>query len=349
MAVAIQLAVGTLMHAWMEVWLGAMELGDSARWVPHTAPLWDPDELRPVQEMQLEVAFEKTTARDPFEVARLRAMILAYHLRWRDQTWRVIDVERSFRAPFLDVDRAPSADYERDGKIDAIVMDQEGQTLGVEHKSHIGPLDPDDDYWIRLRSDAQCSDYHIGASAIGHPIAGIIYDVVCKPDLDPLKATPIDKRRYTKGVPCKKCLGDNTVLPDATTRPHCKVCGGVGWMEAPRLDARQRERDETPGEYGLRCFHAIITEPDRYLIRRTVVRLDDELREHERDDWETIRELHADKQRDHHPRNTDACFAFNRRCDMHPICFGGVDPTISPLYRISKREPAVIVATEEGI
>lgn len=373
---AIQLVVGTVMHAWLESWFGAQELGGAARWIPHTAPLWDPDEFRPVDEMKLEVAFEQLAARDAFEAARLRAMVLAYHLRWRGERMHVIAVEQSFRTPLVDPDTGfehvfsprrldePHTKYARDGRIDAIVQrpiddDSFAGFEGLEHKSRIGPLDPDDVYWTKLRSDAQCSDYHVGATALGYEISGIIYDVVCKPDIDPLLATPAEKRKYTKGEHCPRCAPVThqkgrkgkgvavTVTGGSVSDAPCPDCKGSGWADPPHLYANQRERDETPGEYGLRCFQVMVTEPDRYLHRRTVVRTDAELMEHLRDDWATVQEIHADKQRDHHPRNPDACFAFNRACDMHPICFGGIDPATSPLYRIGKRAPAATPAEEE--
>lgn len=372
--VAMQLAIGTVMHLWLEAWFGAQQFGDRPRWIPHTASIWGPDESRGISEMYLEREFQKLTVRDPYETARLRAMVLAYHLRWRDHDWRVLTVERPFLAPFrlhehlLPGDYIEHPHYERDGRIDAIIVDSDDNTWACEHKSHLGALDPDDDYWIKLRSDAQCSDYHVGARALGHDISGIIYDVVCKPDLDPLKATPVDKREMTIGWGCTHCGGGKDARGTGLFYPggapplppnDCITCKGTGWRAAtgkspsgePRYKSHVRLHDETPGEYGLRCFETMITEPDRYLIRRAVVRLHDEIREHEHDDWATVQEIDEDKRRDHHPRNPDACFTFGGGgCEMRPVCWGGVDPGSSPLYTISKREPAALQPpAEEGL
>jgi len=344
---AIQLTIGTLFHLWIEAWLNTVGL-EGPMWVSPTGVSHDDDWWSDDPWSQMEHGFAQLDASDPYEAARLRAMVLAYHLRWRSQHWNVIAVEAEFVAEIRDPDDRPSDLYRRTGKIDAIVED-DMQIWAVEHKTNLGPLDPDDNYWIKLRSDAQCSDYHIGAASLGYEIAGIVYDVVCKPDLEPLRATPIDKQEMTIGWGCKACGGDKdkrgTGLGDSLPPNVCPPCRGTGWRAAtdkspsgePRYKAHVRLRDETPGEYGLRCFQAMVAEPNRYLIRRPVVRLADELREHELDDWETVRDIHADKQRDHHPRNTDACFAFKRRCDYHPACFGSVDPEQSTLYTISKR------------
>lgn len=340
---AIQLTIGTLFHLWSEAWL--LTVGtDGPMWVSPTAlaidDQWLDDPWSP-----MERGFAQLDTSDPYEAARLRAMVLAYHLRWRGQNWHVIAVEAEFIAPISTLPNLPNFGYQRSGKIDAIVED-DMQIWAVEHKTNLGPLDPDDSYWIRLRSDAQCSDYHIGSTSLGYEISGIIYDVVCKPDLEPLRATSIDKQEMTIGWGCKACGGDKDKRGTGYVGNFaCLSCRGTGWRAAtekspsgePRYKAHVRLRDETPGEYGLRCFQTMVAEPDRYLHRRPVVRLADELREHELDDWETVRDIHSDEQRAYHPRNTDACFAFNRRCDFHPACWGGVDPEQSTLYTISKR------------
>jgi hypothetical protein len=305
---------------------------------------------------KMESEFAKMDATDPFEAARLRAMVLAYHLKWRGQDCFVQDVERSFRAPLVDPNTGDTSEnYERDGKIDAVIMESPGVFYGVEHKSVMGPLDPDDDYWVKLRSDAQCSDYHVGADAIGFPLHGIIYDVVCKPDVKPLSATPEAKREMTIGIGCKACGGGKdergTGLDHKEASGLCPGCKGDGWKPSgrPRYKAHVRLHDETPGEYGMRCFQIMVAEPDRYLHRRLVVRLEDELMEHLRDDWETVADIDADSRRDHHPRNPDACFVFGGGgCEYRPICWGGVDPLDSPLYQIRKREPVVVETAEEG-
>lgn len=332
---AIQLVVGKAMHSWLEQWFLLARVTSAPQWVP--PPVFGETSLE---------AWRPLESRDPFEAARLRAMMLAYHLRWRGQSMVVLGAEERFSAPFTGPDADVSSTYKRDGIIDAIVEDGDG-VWAVEHKSHTGPLDPDNDYWTKLRSDAQCSDYHVGSRALGHDIAGILYDVVCKPDIRPLSATPEDKREMTIGWGCKKCGGDKDKRGDmmnAAGDGMCMTCNGSGWRPAtdkspsgePRYKSHVRLTDETPGEYGFRCFAIMVAEPERYLHRRAVIRLPDELVEHELDDWETVAAIEADSQRTHHPRNPDACFVPGS-CQMRPICWGGVDPTASPLYQIRSR------------
>ena len=39
-----------------------------------------------------------------------------------------------------------------------------------------------------------------GAAALGHDVAGCLYDVICKPGLRPLKATPVEARKLASAL-----------------------------------------------------------------------------------------------------------------------------------------------------
>lgn len=347
---ALALVVGSALHLWLEAWFGHQDLGRRPEWICPVASPVDPDGQMVIPLIKVELAFEALAKVEPYEAAKLRAMVLAYHLRWRLQDWEIQRVEEPFRAPLVNPDTGEISEmFERDGRIDGLIRIPGGPDEGVwalEHKSHGEPLDPEDVYWTQLRSDAQCSDYMIGARSLGDgEVRGIIYDVVCKPTAEPYKATPVEKRKYTQGVGCKPCgggkgaRGEGSVMTDDSEIRSitCQSCKGTGWKDPPSLYANQRDRDETPGEYGLRCFQIILAEPDRYLHRRAVVRLEDELRDHQLDDWHTAQDIERDSQSEYHPRNPDACFHHGRMCEYQPLCFGGASPTDERLYRISTR------------
>jgi len=368
---AIQLLVGTVLHAWLEVWWGAQELETPPRWIPHTVPPGDDDDhftVRPVPEMQLEADFEKVEADDPFEAARLRAMVLAYHLRWRGQKLKVLSVEREFTAPLENpIDGQVSELYQRGGKIDVIAEygkdagpEWEGQWV-FEHKSNKGPLDPEHVYFRRLVADAQCSDYLVGARANGYMPRGIVYDVVCKPAIEPYKATPPEDRKLTIGMGCKECGGGKGEKGDGRFRiktgkgkaaivsiydGHCDECKGTGWKDAPHYYANVRLNDETPGEYGLRCFELMITEPHRYLHRHKVVRTENEITEHLVDGWYDAKSMDEQVATGVASRNPDACYKWNRPCDYLSICWGGGSLDDARLFRISKKHPELRVVSE---
>src|SRR5215207_4544142 len=65
---------------------------------------------------------------DAFEVAKLRALLVGYDARWREQPYDVLAVEQEFRA---EIDGIPFG-----GKLDAVVRSREtGRTYVVEHKT----------------------------------------------------------------------------------------------------------------------------------------------------------------------------------------------------------------------
>src|SRR5260221_249875 len=53
-------------------------------------------------------------------------------------------------------------------------------------------------YWDKLKIAPQCSHYLEAARALGYDARRVEYDVLIKPTLRPLLATPVDKRKHTK-------------------------------------------------------------------------------------------------------------------------------------------------------
>jgi hypothetical protein len=348
-AKALQLVVGTAMHLWLEAWWLVAMADGAPRWLSPVRPPEQDPEREDAMLMPVEAAFHGLGATDPYEAAKLRAMVLAYHLRWGSQQIKVYSVEAEFTAPLINpLDGKVSKRYERTGKIDAIVEfpesagpEFEGEWV-MEHKSRAGAMDVGDKYFRKLRMDPQISDYHIGAAALGHEIRGVIYDVVCKPTIEPRMATPEADRKMTIGVGCRKCGGGKDEKGSgyegaADRLCRCQKCDGTGWKDAPHYYANVRLEDETPGEYGLRCFTLMLSEPLRYFHRHKVTRLADELRDHEIDGWFTVRSMHEQRATGVAPRNPDACWLFNRPCDYTAICWDGARADDERLFRISKR------------
>lgn len=258
----------------------------------------------------------------PIDRARLQMMVVAYDLRWGAEPWEVLDVEREFRFEF--------GEYDIGGKIDAIIRDQrDGRVYVVEHKTTGRDASPGSEYWEKLTIDAQLSIYTDGASTLGYDIAGCIYDVLAKPQHEPFLATPPDKRRFTVGKPCKLCKSG---AMEVDGRP-CSACKATGWKEAPRLDARQRDTDETIDAFALRVGEAIAERPEAFLMRETIVRSADELARMRADLWDWIRiDQHVRTYHALPPRNDDACFKFGQRCPYLAACKGEADISDETLY-----------------
>lgn len=254
---------------------------------------------------------------DDFDVAAIEALLVGYAERWADQDLEVLAVEEWFEYPLREPDSGLIAlDAVVVGKIDAIVRDARGDVYVVEHKTTSTDVSPGSDYWAKLRMDPQVSIYFDGAAAL--EVAGCIYDVVKKPTLRPLVATPVAKRKFTKGKPCKPCDGE----PDKNET--CEVCEGTGWREAPRLNAAQREFDESSDEYHDRLIADIAGAPDKYYKRSIVRRLEGEILEARRDLWATAVAIRASQGR-HAPRNPSACHRYGATCAFFEVCSGSAD------------------------
>ncbi len=126
-----------------------------------------------------------------------------------------------------------------------------------------------------------------------------MYDVVRKPALRPLKATPLESRKYT----------------------------GKGF-----LYANQRLNDETPEEYRLRLREDINERPDRYFARGEIVRLEADVHEHAYDMWQQARMMKESELAGFSPRNPDACQQFGGCCFL-PVCCGEASIDDDALYR----------------
>jgi len=183
--------------------------------------------------------------------------------------------------------------------------------LILETKSSSEDITPGSTYWKRIRMDPQIGVYLRAAQQDGLDPFGIGYDVLGKPALRPLKATPLESRKYTK--PTKKD-------PES------------------RLYANQRERDETPEEYGKRCLDAIIAEPDAYYQRALPVRLLQEQHDGAVDVWQTAQTMREARRLNVFPRNPDACFQWSRACDFLAACCGDVPIDDPLLFRKEEKE-----------
>lgn len=273
------LRVGTLVHRGLEAYWRAWE-----SW--HTDPM-----LAVIEARAAVVPF----AIDAYDLARAEVMLLAYHTRWIATYvgghFDVIGVETEFRAPLINpATGAPSRTYEIGGKIDALIRRDNGRVYLVEHKTTTEPIGAGTPYWLRLTIDAQVSMYYRGARSLGHDVAGCEYDVLTRPLLRPLLATPIENRKYNK--------------------------------KTGEIYENQRNRDETPDEFHARLVDAIAENPDRYFQRGEVVRFESEERDAAFDVWQITRAMREAELAERFPRNPDACMRFGRPCDFFGVCTG---------------------------
>jgi hypothetical protein len=307
---------GTVAHSAIEQWLLAWKRGDLA------------------VRLDAMLAVVRASKLSDDNKTRLGALLTAYHYRWHDAPWEILGVELEFR-------------YELDGnivggKIDALIRDTNTNEIWVvEHKTTGQDSSLGGGYWERLAIDLQISIYVDGATMLGHEVAGVIYDVLQRPKHELKLATPIAEREYTTGKGCKKCggsakageikQGKGFYVVSFTTVEEikCEDCDGTGWKkdkngkpEAPRLYSRFRDTDETLDEFAERLVDEIAADPDGYLIRGVVVRLEDELPKMRVDLLEQIKLGETGVLFNLHPRNPDACTKYGSVCHFFDVCSG---------------------------
>lgn len=240
-------------------------------------------------------------AKDLYVEALVSEMLVAYDAQWSGERakYELVANEATFEAPLINPDSgASSRTFLLAGAVDKIVRDVgTGRLILVEHKTTSDAIENSaDPYWAKLAMDAQVSQYFIGAEALGFPIESCLYDVVKKPAQRPLKATATEARKYTK---------------------------------EGNLYANQRETDETPAEYALRIRSAYAENPGRYFVRKDVVRLESQIRDHLYDAWATAAQIREDARLGRAPRNPDACHRLGV-CPFWGVCANGLKPEEHP-------------------
>lgn len=239
---------------------------------------------------------------DAFDRIKAEELLRGYDSHWQAPPDDVVGVEVEFRAPMLNpATGAASRTWMHAGKIDALIP-----FVVVEHKSTSESISDDSDhYWQRLAMDHQISGYVVGAEALGHEIRATLYDVIKKPLTRPLKATPVEDRKYTKATK----------------------------TEPSRLYANQREFDETAEEYRLRLREDIAADPEKYFQRRVIARMESQILDYRMDAWQAGRAIREAELAGRAPRNPEACFRYGR-CPFWDACANGLDLTTSPDFQI---------------
>jgi hypothetical protein len=317
------LAFGTLWHHGQEAWWTCE--GDSVE----------------RYEAAVEAMRAKVEDVDSFALVMAEELTLGYSARWDARDYVTVTVERAFEVPLINpTTGAHSRTYCLGGKVDAVAVERStGRLVVIEHKTTASDLELGSIYWRKVSAlDTQVSTYLAGARAIGLPVVVCIYDVVRKPGIRALKATPHDERRYTKpktkACPeCKKKGGS----PPPHTVGSCGECsdGQITIDPGGKLYENMREHDETPEEYRMRLREDIAARPERYFARGEVVRLEADERDHAYDTWQVTRMMREAELAAYAPKNPDACTQFGP-CPYLPVCEGQASIDDDALYRTAE-------------
>lgn len=239
---------------------------------------------------------------DVYETIRCEVMLTGYDARWAEEQRAIetLSVQERFT-----LQRHRPEPWGLAGKIDASGA-RAGRRFVVETKTTSEDLAPGSFYFARLVIDSQVSLYAVAARELGLEPDVCVYDVLRKPQGEPRLATPPEKRRITK---------------------------------AGKLDARQRDHDETPEEFRARLVEEVATSPESFYARVEVVRLEHELRaavaEFDEIGLEVVQAY--EREEGAAPRSTDACRRFGRLCDYFGVCTGGESLDSERFVQIGRR------------
>lgn len=301
---AHELRFGTAAHLALEAWWLAMKAGLT-------------------QDEWLDAAMKKldAAAMEPADLAKLRVMMMGYHLRWKDEGFEVIGVELQFEGPLVNpATGRPSQTWRIAGKLDVLARRKsDGLVLVIEHKTSSEDLSPGSKYWRRLRMDGQVSVYFEGAAILGHRIDACLYDVLGKPQQRMGDVPELDEH------------GNKIVLNAAGER--VRTAQGK-WRQT--ADTAQgfvvKTRPETLEEFQARVAEAVASAPEKYFGRADVHRLEGDMAGALQDVWQLAQSLREEESAGRFPRNPDACSNYGRECPFFGVCAGEASLDDSSLY-----------------
>lgn len=254
-----------------------------------------------------DAAFRAISLTDEFDRVRLEAMLVAYTSRWDNEQVEVLEVERQFELPLINPETGyASLTFRMAGKIDLLLRLADGRVAIVDHKTTSRDPSAGSEYRDELAMDGQITQYFLGAESLGYAPEVAIWDVLVKPGIKPLLATPAESRKYTK---------------------------------AGKLYANQRDRDETLDEYRERLFAEVSADPAKFIQVFEVPRLDCERAEYDGDVWDMAAEIRASERTGRARRNPDSCRRYGTPCAYLPVCQKRASIEDTTLYQLTGPNP----------
>ena len=244
------------------------------------------------------------------ECEKIRQLLAGYFWRYENDDIEILSAEQVFETSLLNpVTSSASRTFSLAGKIDALVRLAPSRLAVLEYKTTGEDIGPNSEYWLRLRCDPQISQYILGARALGHDTATVIYDVTRKPTIQP------------KQIPLLDDKGNKIVL-DADGRRVINPNGKPRQSADKEKGYTLQTRPETPQEYGQRLLEDIGDRPDFYYARREVPRLEDELQEFQLELWQQARQLREAQRHGRWFRNVGKMTC--DYCQFSDLCLQGI-------------------------
>lgn len=252
----------------------------------------------------------------PFDIEKVRALLYCYDARWGNEPYEILRVQPTFRMAIVNpMTGRSSKKFELGGKLDVLLRDiRTMEVVILETKTTSMDIKPEASYWHTISVlDPQISTYYGGARVILKGMglkddpARCVYDVIRKPQLKPLKATPVEKREYLKKDPTK--LYANQRLNDETTDEFAdRVMEDlIGQVPQPGVGFDSRLAFES-----LR----------QHFGRGPIVRLEHEEFDHQMDVWHTAQQINENELAKRAPRHRGSCKRYGGFCAYFGVCSG---------------------------
>ena len=152
------------------------------------------------------------------------------------------------------------------GKMDGCCVLYDNRTALKEDKTTGDSLDPDSDYWLRLRFNSQLFQYVLAARPMGWDFATIVYDVSRRPAIEPKQVNVLDDQ-------------GRKIVNDASGNRVFKKNGEPRESGSTADGYTLQTRVETCEEYSQRLFADTQARPDFYFARREVPIIEADLEE----------------------------------------------------------------------
>jgi hypothetical protein len=232
--------------------------------------------------------------------AKCRGLLCGYHERWKGIPIEVLEVEQIVTADLYNIEtERRSRTFSIAGKLDLrairngrrVIFDQKTTSEDIE--------DPSGTYWKQLIIEAQPSHYMWLEWMNGLKADEAVWDVVRKPSISPKQITKVEASRAASSG---KYFG-----MDLAEQDYAAVYSGR----------------ESLAMYSARlAYDCSVERPERYFQRRTIPRLDSELRDYAGELWEHSQEIIHARATGRWARNSGACLLYGRPCEFLGICSG---------------------------
>lgn len=244
--------------------------------------------------------------------ATARGLMIGYDARWARSGWSPMVVQPAFHLPIVNPATGyRSRTFSLAGRCDGVVVWRRQRFL-LESKTVGESLEPiEATFWARMAVDTQSGLYALARRQQGDPVAGVLYDVLRRPQVRP--------RLIPKGTP-GRADGEN-----AGTR--LELQGRKTYFGWP-IDERESEAvfggdaRETPELYSLRLAADTLRRPARYFQRKVVKPTKTQSARHAHELWQTAVEIRLAQRAGRHYGNSTACMAYHRACPYLSLCAG---------------------------